>query len=274
MGKYNTNVTREAVSLGSGRCGGIWGLNGVRVIGDVVTDSYESDAGAYSAAIAGDNGDICSGRNVTVNGGVAVSGDVICGFGYDITINGSSAEISGMTTSNSGSVSGPTPDFGDITSVNDNLNIPLTDGGKSPWKAGLGWNLYLTANDNVNVPPGNYYMDSITMRSGATITVSGKTTFYVGGKVDASGAGIINETADPGNLSIISKGSVFEIGGTADFYGSVLASYAAVKLHGDSNFYGAMIGGTVEMLGNFQFHVDESLPIVDFFDPPMPSLVK
>ncbi|MFH1110683.1 MAG: pilus assembly protein TadG-related protein [Planctomycetota bacterium] len=274
MGKYSTDVTREAVSLGSGRCGGIWGLNGVRVIGDVVTDSYNADEGAYSADTAGDNGDICSGRNVTVNGGVEVNGDVMCGFAYEVTINGSSAEISGTTTANSGPVTGPVPDFGNITSVNDDVLIPATDGGKPPWRAGLGWNLYLTANDNVNVPPGDYYMDSITMRSGATITVSGKTTFYVGGKVDALGAGIVNQTADPSNLSIISKGTSFEIGGTADLYGSVLAPYAAVKLHGDSNFYGALIGGTVEMLGNFQFHVDESLPIVDFFDPPMPSLVK
>jgi hypothetical protein len=241
----------------------------------VVTDSYESEDGAYSAATAGDNGDICSGRYVTVNGGVEVEGDVMCGFGYEVTVNGSSAEISGTTTSNSGPVTGPVPDFGDIQYVNDNLNIPaLTDGGNSPWRAGAGYNFYLTANDNVNVPPGEYYMDTITMRSGATITVSGKTTFYVGGKVDASGAGIVNVTSDPKDLSIISKGTTFEIGGTADFYGSVLAPYAAVKLHGDSNFYGALIGGTVEMLGNFQFHVDESLPLTDFFDPPMPSLVK
>ncbi len=275
MGKYSTDVLRQAVALGSGKCGGIWGLRGVRVIGDVVTDSYKSEDGAYTADAALDNGDICSGRDVTINGGVEVDGDVMCGFGYEVTVNGSAAEITGTTTANSGPVTGPVPDFGDILYVNDNLNIPaLTDGGKSPWKVGSGWNLYLSSNDNIGVPPGEYYMDTITMRSGATITVSGKTTIYVAGKVDASGAGIANPTSDPKNLSIISKGTSFEFGGTTDFYGSVLAPNAEVKLHGDTNFYGAMIGGTVAMLGNFQFHVDESLPIVDFFDPPMPTLVK
>jgi len=274
IGKYSTEVTREAVALGSGKCGGIWGLEGVRVTGDVVTDSYDADSGAYSEDTAGDNGDVCSGRNITLNGGVEINGDAMCGFGYDVIVNGASGEITGLTTANSGPVDSPEVDFGDIKTVNDNLTIPLTDGGRSPWKAGLGSNLYLNANDNVNVAGGKYYFDSITMRSGATITLTGPVTFYIGGKVDASGAGIVNASSDPSDLTIISAGTSFEIGGTADFYGSVFAPYAAVKLHGDTNFYGALIGKTVTMLGNFQFHVDESLPIVDFFDPPQPSLVR
>lgn len=274
MGKYSTDVLREAVALGSSKCGGIWGLRGVRVDGSVVTDSYDSDDGIYLADTAGDNGDICSGRDVTINGGVEVDGDVMCGFGYEVDINGGAGEISGTTTSNSSPVTGPVPDFGNIRYVNDNSTIGLTDGGRSPWRAGGGWNLYVTANDNAGVPPGEYYMDTITMRSGATITVSGKTTFYVAGKVNASGAGIANVTSDPQNLTIISKGTAFEIGGTADFYGSVLAPYADVNLHGDSQWYGAVVGGTVWVHGNVKFHVDESLSIVDFFDPPMPTLVK
>jgi len=274
MGKYSTDVLREAVALGSGKCGGIWGLRGVRVNGSVVTDSYDADDGVYSADTAGDNGDICSGRDVRASGGFEINGDVMCGFGYEVDINGGSGEISGTTTSNSGPVVGPVPDFGNILYVNDNGAIGLTDGGRSPWRAGGGWDLYLNANDNVGVPPGEYYMDTITMRSGATITVSGQTTFYVAGKVDARGAGIVNVTNDPKNLSIISTGTVFEIGGTADFYGSVLAPYAAVNLYGDSQWFGAVVGGTVWFRGNIVFHVDESLSIVDFFDPPMPTLVK
>jgi len=275
MGRYSTDVTREAVAVGSGRCGGIWGLRGVRVVGNVVTDSYNSDEGTYMADSAYENGDICSGRDVVLNGGVEVHGDVMCGFGYEVNINGAAAEITGMTTANSQEISYGPLDFGDIRYTNDNLSIPLlTDGGRSPWRRGLGANFRLNANDNVTFPPGNFYFDSITMNSGATITLSGKTTIYVGGNVAAAGAGIINATADPGNLDMKVAGTEFAIGGTYEFYGSVVAPNADVKLYGTADYFGAMIGGTVSMLGDFQFHVDESLPEADFFDPPMPTLVK
>ncbi len=273
MGKYSTDVTREAVALGSGKCGGIWGLNGVRVNGSIVTDSYNSDDGAYSEDTAGENGDICSGRDVVASGGFDINGDVMCGFGYEVDINGGAGEITGITTANSGPVTDPPMDFGAIKYVNDNATIGMTDGGKSPWKGGAA-DLYLNANDNLNVLPGEYYFDSMTMRSGATVTLSGKTTFYVGGNVNAMGAGIINETADPGEFSIISAGTSFELGGSFDFYGSVLAPNAEVKLQGDSQWYGSVIGGTVWLGGNVEFHVDESLPQLDFFDPPLPTLVK
>jgi len=272
MGKYSTNVTREAVALASGPCAGIWGLEGVKVTGNVLTNSYISDDGPYSAATAGENGDICSGRNITVNGGVEVDGDVMCGFGYEVTTNGN-PEITGLTTANTGPVTAPTLNFGNITSVNDDAKLGLTKSGKSPYKGGTG-NLYLNANDNLDFPPGNYYFKSITMHSGSTLTVSGPTTVYVGGNVDASGAGVLNKTSDPGNFSIIAAGTSFEIGGSFDFYGSVLGPNADVKLHGDSQFYGGVIGRTVTLLGNFQVHVDESLPLMNLMKPPQPSLVK
>lgn len=274
MGKYSTDVTRQAVALGSGPCGGIWGLRGVRVIGNVVTDSYKSEEGPYVADTASENGDICSGRNVVLNGGVEVNGDVMCGFSYEVEVNGAAAEITGLTTANSQPVTYGPLDFGDIKYVNDNPTIPNTDAGNSPWRAGGGWNLHLTANDNVDIAPGNYYFDSILMRSGATITLSGKTTMYVGGNVVAAGAGIVSATADPRDLNMVVAGTHFAFGGTYEFYGSVVAPNADVRLHGTGDYYGTIIGGTVTMLGDFQFHVDETLPEASFFDPPMPSLVK
>jgi len=57
LGKHFTNVSRAAVALGSGTCSGIWGLEGVRVIGDVVTDSYDSSAGTYASQATNTDGD-------------------------------------------------------------------------------------------------------------------------------------------------------------------------------------------------------------------------
>lgn len=271
MGKSSTDVNREAISQGSGRCKGIWGLRGIRVNGSLVTDSYESDDGAYDPATAGDEGDLCSGRSLRISGAAEINGDAMAGMGHIVEINGSAAEITGFTSSNTGDVTGPTADLGSMPYVNDNSKIGLTNGGRSPWRNG---GLYVNANDNITLPPGNYYFNSITLRSGATITTSGETHIYVGGIVDAAGGGVVNKTGNPHNLSITSAGKAFEVGGTFDFYGSVLAPNADVVVHGDAQWYGALIGGTVWMRGNAEFHVDESIPGQDFLDPPPPTLVK
>ena len=47
-----------------------------------------------------------------------------------------------------------------------------------------------------------------------------------------------------------------------------------LELAGTSNFYGGAIAKTVTMLGDFQFHVDESLLIHDLIEPPLPTLVR
>ena len=271
MGKYSTDVDREAVAQGSGRCKGIWGLRGIRVNGSVVSDSFDSTVAPYEADTAGDEGDLCSGRWLRISGAATINGDAMAGMGHVVEINGSAAEITGFTSSNTADIAGPTVDFGSSPYINNNGSIGATDGGRSPWRNG---GLYVSANDNLVIPPGAYYFNSITMRSGATITTSGDTTIYIGGVVDAAGGGIINNSARPHNLSIFSNGTSFEIGGTYDFHGSVVAPNANVVVHGDAQWYGALIGGTVWMRGNTEFHVDESIPGQDFVDPPPPTLVR
>ena len=271
MGKYKTRVVREAIAQGSGYCDGIWGLRGVRVIGSIVTDSYESNSGSYDASDAGDDGDLCSGRALRISGASEINGDAMAGMGYAVEINGGAADITGFTSSNSMDITGPTVDPGSAEYVNNNNRIGSTSGGRSAWKGG---GIELNANDNLTLPPGTYYFDSITMRSGATITIVGETTIYVEGAVAAAGAGIVNRTGSPSKLSVYSMGTSFQIGGTYDFYGSVLAPKADVVVYGDSEWYGRLIGGTVLMRGNAEFHVDKSTPQPKVYDLPPVTLVK
>jgi Flp pilus assembly protein TadG len=62
MRKMSADVRREAVAVISEPCGGIWGLEGVKVPGSVSIDSFDSTDGPYSPATAGSDGDVCSGR--------------------------------------------------------------------------------------------------------------------------------------------------------------------------------------------------------------------
>jgi len=269
MGKFSTDVTREAVSLGSGKCAGIWGLNGVRA-GSINTDSYDSTEGPYNPLTAGDNGDICSGRDITAGGSFVIEGDVMPGFGYGLTVNGSSGEITGLTTSNTGSMTGPTVDFGDVQFNNDNDTIP--DSTPSVFKKS-GWNLDLQGGQNLILAGGTYYFDSIKLAGGSSITIIGPTTIYVAGTLDAVGGTIVNTLHDPHDLTILSNGAEVKLSGSTDFYGSLIAPNAVVTLS-SGVLYGAVIGRIVEMKGDYTVHVDESLAACDLIEPPMPTLVK
>ena len=270
--KPHTSVAREAVATGSRPCAGVWALNGLEVTGHSRTDSYDSTEGAYEPLSAGESGDICSGRGIDVSGSAEVHGNVMTGLGYEATVGGSSSVITGMTTSSVDGVVAPVIDFTDVIANNDNGTIGLTDGGLSPFSAGL--DLYLDSQDNLTLAPGTYLFDSITMGSQASLTVTGPTTIYVTGDLNATGGTLVNATLDPSLLTLNIAGTTLTLDGHSAFYGSILAPNASVTLRGTSDFYGALIAGTIDMAGDFQFHVDESLPLSMLVDPPKPMLVK
>ena len=148
----------------------------------------------------------------------------------------------------------------------------MTEKGNDPFVSGL--NMRVGANDNLTLAPGTYYFESLTFVSGAELTLTGPTTIYLTGDMDITGAGTLHTSQDPSDLTIISTGNIIKITGNDEFYGSILAPYAEVELKGTSNYYGAIVGRTVKISGNFSFHVDTSLSLVDMFDPPPLALVK
>jgi len=271
MGKYSTDVTREAVALGSGLCGGIWGLRGVKA-GSINTDSYFSTEGPYDPLTAGENGDICSGRDISAGGSFDVQGDVMPGFGYSLTVNGSSGDITGYTTAHSGALPNVRGEVEQFKYSNDNGSIPKTSDGTAAYKST--WNIALTSGANLTLSPGNYYFDSLKLTGGATLTVTGKTTIYLKGTADCVGGGIVNQSQSPHDLTIISAGKSFKLGGKSAFFGTLLAPKAVVTLGSNATFYGMVVGGTLELKGDFTVHVDESLPDYESIGAPMPSLVK
>lgn len=268
MGTNTTNVAREAVAWVSPDCGGIWGITGVRVPGNVQVDSYNSTDGVYTSTGAGNNGDVCSNGDLTVSGSIEIFGDTM---GSPVTVSGGSATVHGDVEDLSDPADLPEVDMGDIVTNNDNSFIGLTDKGNEPF--GSGWNLSIQANDNLNVPPGRYYFESVSFESGASLTFTGTTEIYVTGNFNESGYGSFNTTGDPHDLTIYSTGDVFNITGSTSFYGSVFAPNAVMKLSGTPEFYGAIVAGELKMAGNAQVHVDESLALTHSLKGP-PMLVR
>lgn len=272
MGKHSTDVSRQAVAVGSKPCGGIWGLEGVTVPGHVMTDSYNSTEGAYDEPNAYSNGDICSGRQIDVRGSVDVNGDAMAGMGYMVDVKGGPI-ITGITTATLDGVEPPLVDFGDVAYENDNDRIGLTDRGNDPFVSDLG--LVIHSYDNLTLAEGTYYLGSIMINADASLSIDGPVTLYMTGNLIAGGDATINTTENPADLTIISTGSMIKLTGGAEFYGTILAPNAEVRLGGSSDYYGAIVGKTVKMSGNFAFHVDESLELSKpWFEPPPPMLVK
>lgn len=272
FGKNSTTVTREAIAVGSGPCGGIWGLHGITA-GSINTDSYNSNDGPYDSLTSLDNGDLCSGRDIKVSGSFDVQGDVMSGFGYEVTVAGTSGDVTGITTSRIDDATAPPVDFTDVQYSNDNSTIGLTSANTSPWK-GAGYNLDIESQAYLKLDPGTYVLDSIKLGGGARIVVTGPTTIYVSGDINAVGGTIVNETNDPHDLTILSSGSSVKINGGTGFYGSIYAPEADVALGGGADFYGAVVGSTVTLGGDFTFHVDESLALSHWWTPPPIMLVR
>ncbi len=221
MGRYSTTVWREAVTVGSDKCEGIWGVEGVRIPGNVYTDSYDSTVGLYDPAVAGEEGDVCSGRGIDGMGSVEVHGDMMTGLGYWPTLAGKAAEETFPT--------------GITTSAIDGMVGPLVEVPEGIVSSG---DLVMKAFDNLDLVPGTYLYDSITLRAGASITISGPTTIYVASlsqvegslaidindsDLTATGRGFINTTQNPHNLTIIIMGDEAILNGTEAFYGTVIA---------------------------------------------------
>jgi hypothetical protein len=131
-----------------------------------------------------------------------------------------------------------------------------------------------------NIDPSKKYIEiyvtgdvttkgSGTQGDGSIVIVNGvNVKMYVGGNVDLSGNGLVNNSGTAASLSIQGINPTdpatqeFKLGGSATFYGTVYAPGAALVLNGGGNggqFVGSLAGKTASLLGNVQIRYDESL---------------
>jgi hypothetical protein len=275
LGSSTTDISRTATAIyGGGRCAGIWGLDGIDGDGSLVTDSYDSSAGAYAAGNIYLNGDLCSNQDIDLEGDVSIGGDAMYGFGYSLITSGNSYDIYGVTAEQNGNVPIPGIDMVAAAASNDNLTIGLTDKGNDPF-GGTQWDFAVSGNDSLTIVGGTYYMTSALIDGQATVTVLGPTTLYISGPATFTGGGIINATQDPKNLIIYSTGPTMTVKGGAAFYGAIVAPETDIKFTGGGEIFGAVMGRFVELLGDTQIHV-ESGAVRDLFavGPEAPVLVQ
>jgi hypothetical protein len=265
MGASTTDVIRDATAVsGGGICAGVWGLEGVGGQGTINTDSYNADDGPYGSGKINGHGDICSCQDIDLGGDVEIHGDVVWGEGYSLNTSGSSYEIWGHKHWQRCADFVPPFDMEGAADDNDNDTIGLTDHGDSPFR-GHGCDLDLREYDNLTLNGGRYYFTSMTLRAQSTLTIAGPTEIYVSGPAKLAGGGIVNVSEDPADLVIYSTGNTMDLSGNEGFYGAVIAPTTHIELVGTGDFYGTILGRTVEANGTAFVHVDERL-VFSLFD--------
>jgi hypothetical protein len=274
LGMQEASTTRFATALvGSGICAGLWGLENVTTNGGIITDSYDSTVGGYGPGNVNPNGDVCSCKDIVMHGSSSIRGDAMYGDGYAFLPSGHSYEVLGLIDDHACDYPYPTIDFAAAAASNDNANIPLTSDGKDPFK-GKPYDLTLNGNDSLTLPPGTYYLDSVTINGSAYLEVTGATTIYVNGDAKFNGGGLVNSSQVASNLTVYAAGPDVLLSGNAVFYGALVAPEADVKVAGNFEGYGTIMGWLLTINGDVEFHVDEQL-VTSLFgaDPVAPVLV-
>jgi hypothetical protein len=98
----------------------------------------------------------------------------------------------------------------------------------------------------------------------STLTITGPTQIYVDGNAKFAGGGVVNVSQNPRNLTIYGAGHEFKFAGGSGFYGAIVAPESDVTLLGNAEYYGVLVGRTLDMRGTSFLHVDEAV-VADLF---------
>lgn len=206
--------------------------------GTIRVDSYKSSNGAYTVGAALAHGYIGTNGGLTMTGGVTIKSNVYMKADQSTTINGA-------------------PDYG----TRQTLVAPLTFPSITSYPAGstsLG-NVNASATIGSGTVNRDYYLTSLIINAGQTLTVNGPVTLYISGNCTLNGTFIVagNKAA---NLTIKMMSSAGVNIQTASIYADIYAPQSPINITSTPNVYGRLIGSQLSVSNTTAIHVDESLP--------------
>ena len=257
---------------------GIVGIDSLSMIGTAETDSYNSSEGAYDPNDHYDNGDIASNGVISLTGTVDVNGSLHTGPDGDLDA-GSNTTITGDEFPFPEDLEYPPVDASPYASSNYNTliadleNVPSN---KEPYKpathdllVGANIDFALPGIEDPRVPAGTtvvrYHFHNVTIHGTADITVGQNVEVYVTGSMDVAGnIGPAPASGSPADFKIlVDGGGTIKITGQGNqnnYFGAVLyAPEAPITIGGNTDFYGAVIGKSLDIQGTAGIHYDEAL---------------
>lgn len=253
VGQLTCDVSASAVASAAGAGNfGVVGLNYIKMGGNS-SDSYYSPDGYTSG---GEKGSIASNGNIYLSGNSYVHGDARPGIGMTVD---SPSRVSGSSDPLTKPLNYPRANAGAFATTNDNANIPAAYFSKAG-------NLTLKSGESLTLPGGVYYLNAVNLGAGSTMSFTGPAKVYCEGNWVMNGHA---ETSGnlPKNLKIImvgpssssaSAGKV-TIGGGSAMYAHIYAPLSPINLSGTGDFYGAMVGESIDMTGTSAIHYDTAL---------------
>ena len=291
LGRNWADVTAAATATKDhGLCGAFIGIASVGASGNIQSDSFDSRVGPYSSETADDHGGLCSDGPITLNGGDYIRGDVRAGRDAQLKINGDSAVVTGNLGNRVKPLNLPGVDASAAAAHNDNdLLPPLPTGSKSRGK-GKGdkvggqvggsspldsqRNFKLDGTSEYTIPPGTYYFNDMELSGQSILNFTGPTVIYLTGELKRAGGTVVNNnTQIAANLKIYSTGGDIDITSDNNFYGVIYAPLSDVIVSGTADFFGAIVGQTLQIKGDAQTHYDESLQLEEVDLPGRVTLV-
>jgi hypothetical protein len=279
--KRNTRFAHGVLAKGKVVLSGI----AARVDSFNSTNAAQSTGGQYDPAKATDHAIVATTSKVVGDfniGNVSIYGRVATGPGATVTV-GVNGNVGSTAWNDNSSYNGMIqPGY-----ATDDANVYIPDANlPSPFAplmpaAGVvnGTNYTYVLRD------GDYRIGSISLGSSDKIIITGKARllvdgatsvtgqayihvapgasieWFAGGGVTLSGGGVINSPGFAQNFSLIGLSTCNSVSysGGSKFIGTIYAPYAAVKLTGNNDSIGAIVGASVDVSGGMSLHYDESL---------------
>ena len=253
------NVTVSAVAAAEAGCSGFVGIESVTLANNIITDSYNSEEGAYTPWSNGNrnqNGDVCSGGPVNLSSGADVFGDA---QGAPVTIaQGSGATISGNRSNVPSVVDFPPVDFSEVL-TNDNSHIARGPEWAPPFYNAETRDLVINNGRNLTLNEGVYHFNDLFLAGGSRLNITGPVQIYIEGEMRFDNGTAANQTEIPINMQIFVGEGPVNIQGGNQLHASIYAPEADVNMANGSGFFGAVVGRTFSTAGGAGLHYDESL---------------
>lgn len=248
---------------------GAFGKYSLHLDSNALTDSYDSNEGAYNVDTAYANGDIgTNGVLLGIDSNAQINGNASTGPGGEVDISGN-AVVNGHISNENDYDIPPTEipesveslaSSGAYTGVSGANHIPANSIIKFD-------SLNMVSNSTITIGANSiiYITGDLAQASNTSIITEGPVEIYVDGDVDIRSNGIVNLTTVTTDLKIYGSGpnakedQVFNINSNSDFYGVIYAPEALVDLDSNADIFGAVVGGIIDIDANMRLHYDEAL---------------
>jgi Flp pilus assembly protein TadG len=222
------------------------GINSVSLSGVGLIDSYDSSAGPYNAATAGNKAVVVSNGNITLTGSPLIKGDANPGPGGQVV---GTPKVTGSTSALSAPLVFPMPT---VDPAYNNAAINKYLSGSGDFSMGKSRTYTLTS--------GIYSVRNVTMNSTAVLNITGDVTLYVSGNMSLSG-GVNVSGNQPGNFKIrmVTPNTSVSMTGNTALYADLYAPGSTVTIGGNGDFYGTVVGKTLSLSGRAGVHYDETI---------------